>query len=225
MKLFRLPGVHRPVSDTWMLADAMRRELAPGARVADICTGTGALAISAVLAGAGWATGVDLTYRAVLCARANSKLNRVPIDVRRGDLFGPLEGEKFDLIVSNPPYIPAETEQLPRRGAAVPLDAGLDGRALLDRICREAPDYLLPGGAVLVVHSSICGTGKTTDAFAGAGLEPEVVFRQRGRLGPVMAARAAMMRERGLLGSDDWEEIVVVRGRLAGHSVRPGADR
>lgn len=225
MRLFRLPGVHRPVSDTWMLADAMRRELTPGGRVADICTGTGALAMSAVLAGAGSATGVDLTYRAVLCARVNSVLNRIPIDVRRGDLFGPLAGEKFDLIVSNPPYIPAESEQLPRRGVTVPLDAGLDGRALLDRICHEAPDHLLAGGAVLVVHSSICGTDKTVEAFREAGLEPEVVSRQPGRLGPVMSARAEMMRQRGLLGHEDWEEIVVVRGRLAALPVRVQGDR
>lgn len=215
MKLFRLPGVHRPVSDTWLLADAMRRELKYGGRVADICTGTGALAISAVKAGAGSVTGVDLTFRAVLCAWINSKLNRAPIEIRRGDLFEPLRGEKFDVIVSNPPYIPSESEELPRHGSAVPLDAGLDGRAIVDRICREAPNHLLPGGAVLVVHSSICGTGKTVTAFAQAGLQPDVVVSEPGQLGPVMTARAKMMRDRGLLGADDLEEIVVVRGRLA----------
>ncbi|HEX2052516.1 MAG TPA: HemK2/MTQ2 family protein methyltransferase [Actinomycetota bacterium] len=215
MKLLRLPGVHKPVSDTWILADAMRQELRPGARVADICTGTGALAISAAQAGAGEVVGVDLTLRAVVFARLNARLNGARIRVRRGDLFGPLAGEKFDVIVSNPPYIPAETEELPRRGTTVPLDAGLDGRALLDRICAEAPDHLLPGGVVLLVHSSICGTEKTVEALAAGGLQADVVFRKPGKLGPVMTARAAMMRERGLLGPEDEEEIVVVRGRLA----------
>jgi len=223
VKLFRFPGVHRPVSDTWLLAGAMRREITPGARVADICTGTGALAISAARAGAGTVVGVDLTHRAVFCARLNARLNRAPVEIRRGDLFGPLAGERFDVIVSNPPYIPAETDRLPRRGATVPLDAGLDGRALLDRICRDAPDHLVTGGAILVVHSSICGTEKTTEALSGVGLSVDVVIRRPGQLGPVMTARAAMMRERGLLGPDDIEEIVVVRGRLTDRPAGPAA--
>lgn len=215
MKLVRLPGVHRPVSDTWMLADAMRREGLDGKSVADICTGTGALAISAARAGAESVTAVDLTRRAVTCARVNARLNGARVDVRRGDLFGPLAGARFDVIVSNPPYIPAETDELPRGGATIPLDAGRNGRALLDRICRAAPDHLYPGGAILVVHSSICGTDRTVEDFRQSGLEAEVVVRKPGRLGPVMTARAQMMRERGLLGPEDIEEIVVVRGRLA----------
>jgi release factor glutamine methyltransferase len=215
VKLVRLPGVHRPVSDTWMLADAMRREGLAGKTVADICTGTGALAISAARAGSASVTAVDLTRRAVTCARVNAVLNRARVDVRRGDLFGPLAGCRFDVIVSNPPYIPAETDELPRRGATIPLDAGRDGRALLDRICRSAPDHLEPGGAILVVHSSICGTGRTVEDFRRAGLDADVVVREPGRLGPVMTARARMLRERGLLGPEDSEEIVVVRGRLS----------
>jgi release factor glutamine methyltransferase len=196
-----------------MLAGAMRREGLAGKRVADICTGTGALAISAAQAGAASVTAVDLTRRAVTCARVNSRLNGAVVDVRRGDLFGPLAGCRFDLIVSNPPYIPAETDELPRRGSTIPLDAGRNGRALLDRICRAAPDYLNPGGTILVVHSSICGTGRTVEDFRRSGLEAEVVLSEPGRLGPVMTARAQMLRERGLLGPEDSEEIVVVRGR------------
>src|SRR5688500_6337723 len=106
-----------------MLAGAMRREGLEGKSVADICTGTGALAISAARAGAASVTAVDLTRRAVTCARVNARLNGARVDVRRGDLFGPLAGAKFDVIVSNPPYIPAETDELPRRGATIPLDA------------------------------------------------------------------------------------------------------
>ncbi|MEX0789554.1 MAG: HemK2/MTQ2 family protein methyltransferase [Actinomycetota bacterium] len=209
------------MSDTWMLADAMRSEGVAGRRVADLCTGTGALAISAAQAGAESVTAVDLTRRAALCALVNSRLNRARVDVKRGDLFGPLTDARFDVIVSNPPYIPAESDDLPRRGPTIPLDAGRNGRVLLDRICREAFDHLLPGGAVLVVHSSICGTAQTVKAFNRAGLAADVVVREPGRLGPVMTARAQMMRERGLLGPEDVEEIVVVRGRLAERLVSP----
>lgn len=219
MRLLRLPGVHRPVSDTWLLADAMRLEGLRGKSVVDLCTGTGALAISAVLGGAKSVTAVDLTPGAVRCARINSRLNGVKIRVCRGDLLAPIRGEKFDMIVSNPPYIPAETDELPHRGLTVALDAGKDGRALLNRICREAPTNLHPGGVMLLVHSSVCGTEQTRSALLRAGLEADVVVSRTGPLGPVLTARAAMLRERGLLGSEDLEQVVIVRGRLTGRLV------
>ncbi|MDQ4148625.1 MAG: methyltransferase [Actinomycetota bacterium] len=212
MKLLTLPGVHRPLNDTWMLADVMLQHDLDRARVVDLCTGAGVLAIAAARRGAN-VTAVDLTMRAVLSARINAFLAGATVRVVRGDLFAPIQQESFDMIVSNPPYIPAETDELPRRGPRVSLDAGLDGRALIDRICGEAPHHLLPGGVVLLVHSSICGTQQTCDALSAGGLESEVVLRRPGPLGPVMSARAEMMRERGLLGPEDREEIVVVRGR------------
>jgi release factor glutamine methyltransferase len=217
VKLFRLPGVHRPVSDTWMLADAMRQESLDGAHVADLCAGTGALAICAAQAGAASVVAVDLTLRAALSAWINARLHRAAVRVIRGNLFAPLMGQTFDLIVSNPPYIPAESDELPRRGSKVPLDAGQDGRALLDRICHEAPGHLRPGGVILLVHSSICGDEQTCRILRASGLDAEVVVRRRGALGPVMSARASMLRARGLLGPVDEEDIVVVRGALPGN--------
>lgn len=201
------------MSDTWLLADAMRAEGLPGRSVLDLCTGTGALAVSAALGGASSVTAVDLTAVAARCARLNAKLNGAKVRVCRGDLLAPLEGEKFDMIVSNPPYIPAETDELPQRGLTVALDAGLDGRALLDRICLEAPAHLRADGVMLLVHSSVCGIEQTRTTLARAGLEADVAVRHTGPLGPVLTARAAMLRERGLLGEHDLEEVVIVRGR------------
>jgi release factor glutamine methyltransferase len=212
VKLLRIPGVHRPVSDTWLLAEAMHRERLSGARVADICTGTGALAISAARGGASSVDAVDLTHRAVLCARANAILNGVRVEVRQGDLCAPLAGRRFDVIVSNPPYIPAETDEPPTRASAIPLDAGRSGRALLDRLCCQAPGHLAPAGVILLVQSSICGVEQTVKLLEQAGIRAEVAVRRAGPLGPVMRRRAAMMRQRGLLGEDDVEDIVVIRG-------------
>lgn len=201
------------MSDTWMLAEAMRREDVAGAAVCDLCTGTGALAIAAARAGAAPVSAVELTLRAALCARLNARLNGVDVRVRRGDLFRPLHGDRFDVIMSNPPYIPAETDSLPRHGTRVALDAGRDGRILLDRIITGAPEHLNPGGVLLLVHSSVCGVETSCERMDSAGLEPSVVFTHSGALGPVLTARASMLRERGLLGALDLEDVVVVRGR------------
>jgi release factor glutamine methyltransferase len=119
MRIVAPPGVFRPISDTWMLARALRRELRPGASVLDLCTGSGAVAISAARAGA-HATAIDLSRRAVLAARLNARLNGVSLRVLRGSLFEPVGDERFDFIVSNPPYVPAEDPELPPAGCAGP---------------------------------------------------------------------------------------------------------
>ena len=210
MRLVSLPGVFRPISDTWLLADALDREpLPPGARVLDLCSGSGALAVRAALGGPDrevWA--VDVSRRAVLTIRINAALNGVRVRAVRGDLFAAVAGRRFDAIVSNPPYVPAAADALPNRGRERAWDAGRDGRALLDRICTGAPAHLRPGGVLLVVHSSLLGLAPTVEALDG--LEVDVAARETGPLGPLMRARRAA----GLIPPDaDEEDVLVVRGR------------
>jgi release factor glutamine methyltransferase len=211
VRLVTLPGVFRPISDTWLLADALDREALPvGARVLDLCSGSGALAIRAALGGPRRAvTAVDVSRRAVLTIRLNAALNGVRVQARRGDLLGAVAGERFDALVSNPPYVPAASDELPTRGPERAWDAGRDGRALLDRICSAAPEHLRPGGVLLVVHSSLLGLESTREALAAGGLEVDVAARERGPLGPLMRAR----RDAGLIPVVAEEEVLVVRGR------------
>jgi release factor glutamine methyltransferase len=214
MRLVTPPGVFRPHSDSLLLADHLREVVEPGAVVADICTGSGVLAVAAACAGAGDVTAVDVSRRAVLTAWINARLNGVSVRARRGDLFAPLYGERFDLIVSNPPYVPAADDELPTHGRARAWDAGRDGRALIDRICAQAPARLRPGGAVLVVHSSVCDADRTVSMLAQGGLVAEVVTRSSGPLGPLLRERKATLEQRGLLPRDARaEELVLIRGR------------
>ena len=215
MRLLVPPGVFRPISDTWLLARYARR-LAPGARVLDLCTGSGAVAIDLARSGAAEVVAVDVSRRAVLTASLNARLNRVSVDVRRGDLLGAVPGERFDVIVSNPPYVPARDGGIPEHGLARAWDAGADGRALLDRVLAQAPAALSPGGSLLVVHSTICGEDATLERMRAAGLAPSVVGRERGPLGPLMRQRAEMLEARGLLppGARE-EEVLVLRGQSA----------
>lgn len=177
-------------------------------RVLDPFTGSGVVAIAAALAGAD-VTAVDISRRAVGCAWLNARLNGTRIRIRRGDLFEPVRGERFDLIAANPPYLPAISDAEPR-GAARAWEAGRDGRTFIDRLCREAPGHLRPGGRLLLVHSSLCDPDETIAALAGAGLETEIVERRRGPLGPLIAARAPALERRGLLEPGCREEEVLV---------------
>jgi release factor glutamine methyltransferase len=216
MRVITVPGVFQPRSDTWMLIGAVKRHLlTPGARVLDLCTGSGAIGVAAALRGA-TVTSVDVSRRALWSAWLNARANGVRVRTRRGDLFAAVDGERFDLIVANPPYLPAATDELPVTGPTRAWDAGRDGRALLDRICAVAPAHLSPGGSLLVLHSSVCGIERTEQALAAHGLETAIVFRHRGPLGPILRSRVAQLWADGHLpaGSFD-EEIVIICGRRA----------
>jgi release factor glutamine methyltransferase len=210
VRLFTLPGVFRPRPDSWMLARALRAErLGPGSRVLDVCTGSGVLAVTAALEGA-QATAIDVSRRAVLCAALNARLNGVRVRALRGDLLAPVRGERFDAIVSNPPYLPGEDEAPPTHGPGRAWDAGLDGRAVLDRLCAEAPAYLDAGGVLLLVHSSLCDIDATLSALNANGMRTDITARHRGALGPLLRARAPALEARGLLAAGEREEDVVV---------------
>jgi release factor glutamine methyltransferase len=215
VRLVTPPGVFKPISDTWLLADALDREpLRPGARVLDLCSGSGALAIRAALAGIRDVTATDVSRSSILAIRLNAALNRVKVRALRGDLFAPVAGERFDAIVSNPPYVPAPTDELPTAGRERAWDAGRDGRALLDRICAGARDHLKPDGVLLVVHSSLLGLDRTRARLRDHDLTADVAAAQRGPLGPLMRARRAHLEATGLLAPEaDHEDVLVVRGR------------
>jgi release factor glutamine methyltransferase len=206
-----------------MLARVLREEIEarPGAAVLDLCTGTGALALVAARAGA-QTTAVDISRRAVANVRLNAALNGVRVRPLRGDLLAPVAGREFDVIVTNPPYVPAPGERLPRRGIERAWQAGLDGRVLIDRITAEAPAHLRPGGALLIVHSSINGTETTVDQLSERGLDAGVAYREEGSFGPLMTDMAERLEERGLIAEGERsEDVVVVRGLKSRAGVTP----
>jgi release factor glutamine methyltransferase len=217
VRIFRLPGVFRPRSDTRLLAAVMRRQpqLRGGAAL-DVCTGSGFIAITAALAGARSVTAVDRSARAVASARVGARLNGVRVEGIVGDLLDAVPGRRFDVITANPPYLPAQDDVLPERGAARHTEAGRDGRMLLDRLIAAAPEHLAPGGVLLVTHSSLNGEDETVERMRAAGLEPAVEERRHGPLGPLLSARAPELERRGLLAPGEREEDLLVIAGAAG---------
>jgi release factor glutamine methyltransferase len=215
MRLIRIPGVFQPHSDSWMLAATLREHAPPpGARVLDLCSGSGMLAVQAALLGA-QATAIDVSRRALLSAHLNARLNGVRVRTRRGSLFSGVAGERFDVIVSNPPYVPKPgDDELPERGLRRAWDAGGDGRALLDPLCEQVANHLRPGGSVLLVHSEVCGIDRTLEQLSDAGLQTDIVARHRGPLGALLSERVEELWASGMLAQGAMEEdVVIIRGR------------
>lgn len=205
------PGVWPPHNDARLLAQLMSaRGWARGADVLDVFTGSGALALAAAGENARAVTAIDLSRRALLAVRVNARRNGVRVRTLRGDLFGPVAAETFDLILANPPYYPG-TDERPGHGLARAWDGGAEGRALIDRFCIGVPERLRPGGRALIVHGSFNGERETCELLARGGLRPEVAVRHSGPWGSVGLRRVvAPARSTGTVGRPANEETLVI---------------
>ncbi|MGA5454072.1 HemK2/MTQ2 family protein methyltransferase [Streptomyces umbrinus] len=207
-------GVYAPQTDSRLLRRAMRRErITAETDVLDLGTGSGLLAVEAARLG-GRVTAVDISWRALAATRLNALLNGQTLRLRHGDLATAVPGRRFDLVITNPPYVPAPGTT-PPRGAARAWDAGRRGRLLIDRICDTAPTVLRPTGTLLIVHSHLCGTDTTLTRLEKAGLRAEVVDRALLPFGRVLRSRLAWLREEGLTAGGTTEELVVIRAEHA----------
>lgn len=146
-----------PRDDTETLVDWALALLPPDAprRVLDLGTGSGAIALAIAHARPrARVTATDASADALAVARANAGRLGLALELRHGDWLAPLADERFDLIVSNPPYIAEGDAHLPAlahepRGALV---SGADGLDDLRRIVATAPAHLAPGGWLLLEH-------------------------------------------------------------------------
>jgi ribosomal protein L3 glutamine methyltransferase len=125
--------------------------------VLDLCTGSGCLAVLASDAfpyASVWAS--DVSPDAAAVARKNFEMHGLNelIELRQGDLFAPLIGQKFDLILSNPPYVTDDSmNDLPqefRHEPTLALAAGVDGCDVLARMLTDAPNHMNANGLIVV---------------------------------------------------------------------------
>ena len=166
---------------------AARLRLDKTVRVLDVGTGSGAIAVSlAKELPAAKIFATDISPAALAVARANASRNEVARQMTflSGDLFGALgeEAARFDLIVSNPPYLqsdeiatlePEVSEWEPRAA----LDGGRDGLDFYRQIAAQAGRYLMPNGAVVVEIGALMGS-QVAALFNRAGFYREVTIVQ-----------------------------------------------
>ena len=164
LQLLVLPDVFNPAvfRTSPVLVEAIKTHVRVGMRVLDLGTGTGVAAIAAAAAGA-HVTAVDINPEAVRCARINVLLNRVEsdVDVRQGDLFAPLAGIRFDVVVCNPPFFSGRPKSA--------RDAAWRSEDFLERFCTGLDDVLDASGFALMVFSNHADEQGLMDALSAEG--------------------------------------------------------
>jgi release factor glutamine methyltransferase len=154
------PATLIPRADTERLVELALERLPPGRvlQVADLGTGSGAIALAiASERPQAQVLATDASAAALAVARSNAQAHALAnVDFALGDWFAPLQGRRFDLIASNPPYIEAGDPHLLRGDLrfepASALASGVSGLDDIARIVVQAPTHLQPGGWLLLEH-------------------------------------------------------------------------
>ncbi|HTO89924.1 MAG TPA: methyltransferase domain-containing protein [Candidatus Sulfotelmatobacter sp.] len=202
--------------------------------VFEVACGPGGVALLAARRGARRVLGTDLSERAIAIARFNARLNRLEAEFRVGDLTAPAAGERFDLVVAQPPYLfhPPDTPEI------LFMHGGERGDTLTLRLIRELPAVIAPGGEALVLSDVSLLAGEELESYVAArlgqvplrvlllhavGPEPDVQamsyasYQTGGGLGPryLALARAYLTH---------LEKIGITRVRQALFVARPVSD-
>ncbi len=176
-----------PRPETEILALKALEFLKAGMKVLDLCCGSGCLAVTLALECPGaHVSASDLSPRALEAARENAERLGAEITFFQGDLLLPLLGHTFDLILSNPPYIPdgdwAGLQAEVRAEPTMALLGGTDGLDFYRRIASQAPAFLKRGGTLLLE----CGDGEAPEAagllknaFHGIRIHPDLQGLER----------------------------------------------
>lgn len=184
------PAVLIPRPDTEVLVEQALLRLAGSEhpRLLDLGTGSGIVAISLALeCPAARVIAVDLSAEALMVAANNAGRLAATVEFRAGDWYAPVGGERFELIVANPPYIAADDPHLAGDGLPYEpqsaLTDGGDGLACLRHIIAGAAEHLQPGGWLLLEHGheqgAACRNLLTAAGFKNAFTHPDLAGSDR----------------------------------------------
>jgi release factor glutamine methyltransferase len=160
LRLMVNPAVLVPRPETELLVErALQLHTAREGRIADLGTGSGAVALAlASERPHWWLTATDVSAQALVVARANAARLGMSVEFLQGSWFEPLAGRRFDLVVSNPPYVAADDPAMTSGALAheprLALTPGADALACLRAIVQAAPQHLAEGGWLLLEHGA-----------------------------------------------------------------------
>lgn len=184
------PKVYEPAEDSFLLAENL--EMSRRDEVLEIGTGTGIIAVCASRKVAK-VVATDINPWALRCATKNLIANRAfNVELREGNLFEPVQGEKFDLILFNTPYLPTGEDEVLNDELNTAWDGGTDGREVIDRFLDGLCGHIRRGGRVQLVQSSLSDVERTTLRLEELGFQVSITAREK----------------------IFFEEIVVITGKL-----------
>ena len=179
--------VYIPSDDTFLLAENL--EIKEGQSVLEIGTGSGLVSMYASLLTddsmyasllTDDVTATDINYNALELAEKNFKLNNInTIRLEFGDLFEPVEDEKFDVILFNTPYLPTDSDDIINDDLNYAFDGGLDGRKVIDRFIDQVSNHLNDKGIVQIIQSSLSDNDRTLDMFDRNGFVAEIAESEK----------------------------------------------
>lgn len=143
-----------PRFDTESLVENALAYIMPNHRVLDLCTGSGCVAVSIAKQVDAYVEGCDISPKALKVAKSNAKKHNVKVDMYRSNMFDKVQG-KFNVIVSNPPYIETEVvktleDEVKFYDPNLALDGGADGLDFYRDIAKNVKEYLVEGGVLLL---------------------------------------------------------------------------
>jgi methylase of polypeptide subunit release factors len=169
----------RPSEYTAALIQALQadRQHVQGARVLEIGSGSGIVLAALGAMGAAALCGVDVEPDAVSASRRllDDLGFGVPAELHRGDMWLPVAGRRFDLIVANLPHFPMRPGPIAGR-LSTWSSGGADGRRLLDPFLEGLPGHLAPGGRAVLTHNAFVGIDRSRTIADGLGLSLRVVL-------------------------------------------------
>ena len=191
------PGCLIPRPETEYSIDLMLKGLPQGADVCELGVGSGAISLALAAERPDLnVTGVELSRDALRWAKKNLKKLALPnVVFLEGDLFGPVVGRTFDLIVANLPYIPeGDRDELPANvrdyEPAMALFAGPDGLAVIARAITESPVHLRPGGRVFF-ELAPCNSQRALELASSVLADAKLVRDQYGEVRFLTANQSA----------------------------------
>lgn len=186
-----------PRQDTEILVEEAMRYLHDGMRILDLCTGSGCILLSLLhYSNDCEGTGVDISKEALQVAALNAEALGIKADFLESDLYDKVTG-KFDLLVSNPPYIEREViptlmEEVREYDPYIALDGGEDGLDFYRRIIGGAQDYLNRGGQIFLEIGSEQAQS-VSELLREAGFKEIEVCKDFAGLDRAVSARLPMM--------------------------------
>ena len=186
------PEVYEPSDDSFLLERHL--DLRPEQKVLDMGTGCGLLGLLAASRGAR-VTAVDVNPFAVECSKLNARINGLSekFEARVGNLFQELDGERFDLIIFNPPYLPEEKGERTGGWLEKAWQGGLSGNEVVEKFLKDVREHVRPGGRVIMVLSSLSNPEKTIASLKAQGFDVTILAKEK----------------------LDFEELIVLRARIS----------